>query len=276
MPGRLIRALGATLRSPVLARLGLQLGAQIGSAACGFAMTLIMVRSLGVSGFGAAALGISIVTYALVITNFGADLYATQNTAKDHGALQRDLAAVTTIRAIMIVPTLLAIGIALGFAGWDGETQLAVALFSVSLIVNIAYPLWAVQALERNDAVSLCLLGGQLLNLVLTLVAAGLDAGIIGFAMARIATDVVLALALSLWVGRRFKVATIRFSIAEALPVLRLAAPLGVSQVLRSLALGSDLLILSFFVSFFRRLDGQRFRGARHLQAACPDLDQQA
>lgn len=233
----------------VIARFAIQGTAHLGSAVCGFATTLVMVRALGVDGFGAAALGLSVLSYAIVFSNFGAELHATQVTAHDPAALGRNLTIVMAVRAALAIPVLLVIlGLCLSQI-WEPGASLAVALFSLSVIVNIGYPLWAAQALERAPAIAACTFGGQLLNLVFVLVAAFLHAGVLAYAIAKIGSDLIVAVGLSAWFRIRLKTRWQPVAWSQIRQFFRDSAPLGVSQVLRSLALGSDLLMLSFFVS---------------------------
>lgn len=233
----------------VIGRFAIQGIGQVGSMACSFAVTLVMVRALGVSGFGYAALGQSALTYALVVSNFGTDIFATQTTAHDHTTLNRNLTAVMAVRAVMLVPTTIAIA-ALCLSGvWEPDEQLAVALFSLSAVANIAYPLWAAQALERAKAIAAVTFGVQLLNLVFALAAAWLHGGVVAFALAKIGSDAIVAIALSVWMRRELGGRPERISLAFFRDFLRRSAPLGVSGILRALALASDLIMLSFYVS---------------------------
>lgn len=232
----------------IAARFSAQAAAQIGGAACGFASTVVMVRGLEVGGFGAAALGLSVLGYSLVLSNWGADLYATKATARDHALLETNLGAVAAIRAFMALPTLIGIA-ALCLSGlWEAQATLAVAVFSTSVLVNIFYPLWAAQALERATLVSTCVFLAQALNLLFVGIAAAMHGGVVAYALAKLAADLILATALSTWFRKRYHVALLRTRWGEIRRIFRDSAPIGVSQVLRTVALSADLTILSFYV----------------------------
>jgi O-antigen/teichoic acid export membrane protein len=224
-------------------------GAHLGGAVSSFIATLVMVRALGAGGFGHIALGLAVLNYALVATNFGAELHAVQTTARERSMLLRNLTAVIFVRASLSIPAFLVIVILCASGLWEPQQQLAVAVFSLSVIVNIAYPLWAPQALERVDIVALCNFGGQALNLIFVVAAAAAKAGIIGYAAAKVGSDLIVAIGLSVWIRGKSGALLQRAPLRELWEFFRHATPLGVSQILRSLALGSDILILSFFVS---------------------------
>lgn len=234
---------GVSLRFMVLA------AAHAGGIACGFVSTLIMVRALGPAGFGHVALALTIVTYATITTNFGTDLHAVQSTASDRSKLQFNLTAVMLTRAMLSLPVFGVIAI-LSLSGiWESDAVLAILLFSLSMFINVAYPLWAPQALERVGIVALCTLAMQALNLVFVLIALFVRSDIVGFALAKVGADLLVAFGLFLWVrfyiGGRFQFV----ALSKLRSFLRNTAPIGGSQILRSLSIGSDILLLSFYVS---------------------------
>ncbi len=233
----------------VALRFLVQGGAHIGGAACSFVATLVMVRALGQAEFGFVALGQSVVTYALAVTNFGSDVYAMQRTSADRTRLAENLKGVMLVRAALLVPTLLTIAVMCLSGVWERGEQLAIGLFSISVIINIGYPLWAAQALERAPVIAAATFGNQFLNLILVLCAAWFGGGIAAYALAKVAADLACALGMSAWLRRHARLERVRFSPKDFGAFLRGTAPLGVSSLLRSLSLASDLIMLSFYVS---------------------------
>ena len=223
--------------------------AQIGSALCGFLSTLILVRGIGIEGFGFASLGLSVLTYGLVITTFGTDLYAIQLTSRNRRSARYNMTAVMAVRAALSIPTMAAIVI-LSLSGiWQPGARTAVLLFSLSLFVNILYPIWLAQALERAKIVAMCTFGAQALNLAFVIVAAALESTVVGYAAARVGSDLIVAVALTCWARKTQGAPVESLSRAQLVDFFRHASPTGIAHILRTVALGSDLLLLSFFVS---------------------------
>lgn len=220
-----------------------------GGVLCGFFSTLIMVRTLGAEGYGYVAIAIAVLTYGLVLTNFGADLYAVQSTASKRSKLARNFTAVATVRAALSIPVFALIVFLVISGVWEPEAQLAVMLFSLSIFVNILYPLWAPQALERIDVVAICNFIVQGLNLIFVIAAAFTSAGIVGYALAKVGSDLIVAIGLFVWTRSHIGGRVRKISFRQLRLFLWNAAPIGASQLLRSIALGSDIIILSFYIT---------------------------
>ncbi|CAN5187877.1 flippase [soil metagenome] len=237
-------------RAGVGTRLFIQGGAHIGTALCSFATTLVIVHAAGTAGFGEISIGLSVLTYALMISNFGADLHATQVTAHNPAMFGSSMVAVMAIRLTVAIPVLAVIAVLCTMHFWEPVTRIAVGLLSLSVLINVLTPLWAAQALEQAKVIAASTFGAQAFNLLFVILAAVMGWGILGFVLARVAADSLVAIGLSFWVKNQSrKGAPLHASLAFVRRFFFDSAPLAASQILRTMALGSDLLILDFYVS---------------------------
>lgn len=216
------------------------------SVLCGFASTVIMVRSLGPAGFGHIALALAILNYGLVFSNFGADLFAIRSTAQDRGRLTENLFLVSATRLLFGLAIAAAIVVSCLAGLWPEEAAWPIAISGLSIFAAAAYPLWAPQALEKVGVVAAFTIASQLFFLVLVGAAAANDGDVAAFAWAKAVSDSAIAVVLFAFVLKNERIGAFMRPL-RILPVFwRKAAPLGLSQIMRSLALGSDLVILSF------------------------------
>jgi O-antigen/teichoic acid export membrane protein len=241
------RAVYAALAGDVIVRRFLLLSSgHAVSVLCGFASTVIMVRALGPAGFGLIALALAILNYGIVFSNFGTDLFAIRSTAQDRAKLTENLFFVSATRLLFGVLIGIAIMLSCLAGLWPEGAVLPIAISGLSIFAAAAYPLWAPQAMEKIGVVAFFTIASQLFFLLLVVAVAANDGGVAAFAWAKAASDAVVAALLFAFIMKTE--ASGRFlRPLRSLPAFwRKAAPLGLSQIMRSLALGSDLVILSF------------------------------
>ncbi len=233
-------------RSSTLARFLIQGGGQAGGALCGFLSTLVIVRSLGPAGFGELSVGLAVMTYALVIATFGTDLRAIQLTARNPEAIAANLNAVVAARMVLTVPTIAVLGLVSLSGIWEPATAAVVQVLLLSVAINCLSTLWAAQALEGARAIAAFTFAGQALNLVFVLAVQTAGYGLIGFAMARVLADGVSVLTLLAWIWRQHGTRPLGTKLSIS-GYIRSSLPFGTTQVLRTVALGSDLILADFF-----------------------------
>lgn len=223
--------------------------AHIAGAFFGLFSTMIIVRQLGPEGFGFVALGLSIQGYAWVLGNLGTDLYSVQVTAKEPGNFNRNLANAIYVRALAGLPVCAFILAVASTGIWEEEVSRIVAVFGLSVFINAFYPLWAPQALEKVGVVAICTMMVPAFNFAFVVVGALLGAGPFEFALAKLGADVLVAAGLMIWVHRTTGGIDWSFRIKELVALARHSLPIGGSQVLRSLGIGSDIIVLSVLVT---------------------------
>jgi O-antigen/teichoic acid export membrane protein len=186
-------------------------------------------------------------TYAIVIATFGTDVRAIQLTAQHPEVLAANLHAVMATRLALTVPTIIGFGLVSVSGVWEPGTAVVVQVLLLSILVNFASTLWAAQALEAARAIAAFTFAAQALNLVFVVAAQVLGSGLIGFAAARVLADGLSILALLAWVRRQpaaYQPAGAKLPIVE---YLRSSLPFGATQLLRTIALGSDLILADLY-----------------------------
>ena len=223
--------------------------AHIAGAFFGLFSTMIIVRQLGPEGFGFVALGLSVQGYAWVLGNLGTDLYSVQITAKDPSGFNRNLANAIYVRVLAGLPVCAFILAVASTGIWEEEVSKIVAVFGLSVFINAFYPLWAPQALEKVGVVAICKMMVPAFNFGFVVVGALLGAGPFEFALAKLGADTLVALGLMIWVYRTTGGIDWSFKSKELIALAKHSLPIGGSQVLRSLGIGSDIIVLSVLVS---------------------------
>jgi O-antigen/teichoic acid export membrane protein len=224
-------------------------GADLIAKATGFVVAMVIVRHFGSVGFGALSFAGSIVMHALMIGTCGLDLYAVRNTARAPEKLGA------------MVSTIIFLRFALGLGVYGALVALAltlpslysnyglITLFGLTIFTSAVSLSWVPQALEKTNVLALANFSTQVLNLVFILLAMQMTSDILSVPVAQLVAEALVALGLFLWtlklVGR----------VERPLPrkycqnILSQSAPIGASQILRTVSLGSDLVVLGFLVS---------------------------
>jgi O-antigen/teichoic acid export membrane protein len=193
------------------------------------------------------SVGLAVMTYAIVIATFGTDVRAIQLTARHPEVLAANLHAVMAARFVLTVPTIVVLGVLSVSGLWEADTALVVQVLLLSVVINIASTLWAAQALEAARSIAAFTFAGQALNLVFVIVAQALGYGLMGFAAARVLADVISVFGLLVWVWQRHGSAPPAGAKLPVAAYLRGSFPFGATQVLRTVALGSDLILADFY-----------------------------
>lgn len=221
------------------------------SVLCGFGAVVLLADYFGADGLGEVSLALSLVGYGLVVGNLGTDLYAVKRVAARPSALGRLVSGVVRVRAA---------------AAWTAFAVLAVVVWSVPeyrssarliLMFGLSIPLvsvhlgWVPQALHRPLVFGAAQTATQVIYLALLWLVGASGGGLMAVAGARVAADVAVIVGLWAWMARaRPDAASLRHSLPARglLALARVASPIAGSQMVRSLALGSDLVILALLV----------------------------
>lgn len=237
----------------VMSRFALLGGANLLAAGLGFAATLVVARRFGAEGLGLASLALSIFGFGAAASLFGTDLLAVRQVAARPGTLWPTLRAVTRVRAVMAglsYPALVAVAsLVPGFR----DAAPLVALYGLSAFAIALSAEWVPQALHRTGVTALANLALQALSLGFVLLGAvALGAPLWSVAAAKVAADLLVALALRLWANRLPEPlpapADAPMDVPGAWDVARAAWPICATQLVRTVAISSDLLLLALLV----------------------------
>lgn len=238
-------------------------GANIAAMGLGFAVALLVVRHYGAVGLGELALAQSVVAFLLTVSLWGTDLFAIQVVAARPDRLgstialvrwTRALAAATSYIAVLVVVTLVPV--------FRGVLPL-VAILGVSAFVAAFSPEWVPQALHRTRVTAAANLGTQSSYLILTWLLASIGgAGLWGVAAAKAAADLLVGGGLRRWLAKIHPVGGSRPALSNVRAFAAATAPICGAQLLRSIALTSDVVILGIFVN---RMDLGHYSGAARI-----------
>lgn len=233
--------------SRLFLRFGFLGAAQIAGSALSFLTAVIITRVGGAAVFGQVSIGLSVLAYALIVTNFGTDISGVRMAAAQPERIGAMLPAILLIRLFFGTLTFVVILLSSLILSPDPVGRAILLIICVGVFATSFFPAWLPQSLENIKVTALCVFGPFALTFAFTSISAILVPHGIAFAASRLAGDVVIAAAVSLW-ARRFVDwpgwpsvrATVRSLIGQS-------SAIAGSELVRGLAFLSDMLIVASF-----------------------------
>lgn len=128
-----------------------------------------LVRVLGAENFGRIAFAQALITYFMVLTDYGFNLSATQavtQTRDDKEALSRLASAVMLVKIfIMSGGFLLLLGVVLAVPAWRADWPLFAVVY-LMVVGNVAFPIWLFQGLERMRHITIFNISARVLVVI--------------------------------------------------------------------------------------------------------------
>lgn len=230
-----------------LLRFGVLGGAQLTGSALSFLTAVIITQVGGATVFGQISLSLSVLSYALIATNFGTDVSAVRMAATHPASVSGMLPAIFLIRLFFASVSFVAIFLLMPLLQPDPQGQLVVLIICASLFAACFFPAWLPQGTENLKVTALCVLGPFAATFLLTVISGLVAPSAAAFAMSRIGGDALVALALSCWALRFYSRTgwnVLRSTIGD---LLRQSGPIAGTQMVRGLGFFSDILVVSFF-----------------------------
>ena len=233
--------------SRLFLRFGFLGAAQIAGSALSFLTAVIITRVGGAAVFGQVSIGLSVLAYALIVTNFGTDISGVRMAAAQPERIGAMLPAILLIRLFFATLTFVFILIFSLILAPDPVGRAILLIICAGVFAVSFFPAWLPQSLENIKITALCVFGPFALTFAFTSISAILAPHGIAFAASRLAGDVVTAVGVSLW-ARRFDEwpgwpsvrATVRSLIGQS-------SAIAGAELVRGLAFLSDMLIVAFF-----------------------------
>lgn len=234
-------------RPPVHLRYAILASANLFAGAFGFLTTAIIGSHFGPGGLGDVALATSLLAYALIVATGGTELYAIQKVAAAPKSLGRMVSSVMVVRlGLGLVCYVVLLAIALW--AYTDRWQL-IALFGLSLFPAAIALSWVPQALHESGVFALANVLTQAVSIAALWVALKANGGLPAVAVSKILAELLMAGGLLVWL-RRYGQKLERPAPWKELYRLALnCMPIAGTQLVRGIALGSDLVILAIFVS---------------------------
>ncbi|MFO0809715.1 MAG: oligosaccharide flippase family protein [Gemmataceae bacterium] len=233
---------------PLIGRFLLLAGANVAARGMAFAATVLVVRAFGSAGLGELSFVLSIVTYAVTVGTCGLDLYAVRAVASRAAAVGDLARRVVVIRLALGTATYVTlVALALAVPSLRAVAGL-VAVFGLSLLTTAVTLTWVAEGLQNVRVMALTDVGTQGLYLLLLLAGVTLAGGLWVVPVAQLLAEGLIAAALIAWVWRTFPRPGPLLPRTQWRAILAQSAPIGGARLLRAVAVGSDLVMLGFYV----------------------------
>ena len=233
--------------SRMILRFGLLGAAQLTGSALSFLTAIIITRVGGAAVFGQYSLGLSVLAYALVATNFGTDISGVRMAAADPKRIGTLIPAILIIRLLFGSLTFALILLFAPVLASDPTGRTTLLIMSAGAFAAVFLPAWLPQGIENIRITALVILAPFVLALAFTVASALLRPQGAAFAVSRLAADALVATTLFAWCGQyleRPHWTAIRKTIVD---LLGQSSAIAGSELVRGLAFLSDMLIVSFF-----------------------------
>jgi O-antigen/teichoic acid export membrane protein len=228
----------------LIQRAAILAGADAAAKACAFVAAVVAARVFGEAGFGALNFAQAIAAYGLVIGGSWLEIYAVKRATQD--AQQVGHIASTVIRLRLALGTI--VFALLGFVGYLASPLRAVLplllLYALSVFTAALSLQWITQAVRATHIMGFATLAAQGTYLLLVLLFTQLTERTWTVPLAMVVGELVAVVALWYWTQNTVGKLARPLPLPQSLAFLRSAAPLGIAQFLRGVALGSDLIIV--------------------------------
>lgn len=219
-------------------------GANFLSAIFGFLVAALLARQFGPAGFGAISLATTLVSYAIVVSNCGTVLHAVRTVAKGESSLEQMIPLVVSIRLLLGLVMFMLLVAAAYLVPQFFESRQLIVLFALTLFSNAVILTWVPQAIHRTHAIAVSKVMLQFLNLSLLYIFLQFNSSLYVAPGALIIAEVVVAFGLMLSIRSYVTGGSAIPSFGAMKAVLQESFPIGMTQLVRALALASDLVIL--------------------------------
>ena len=222
-------------------------GTQLAGSALSFLTAVIITRIGGAVVFGQISVGLSVLAYALIATNFGTDVSGVRMAAANPERIGAMLPGIMAIRLFFGVLTFAVILLLAPILAPDPQGRVIMLIICFGLFAGAILPAWLPQGIENAKVTALCVFGPFALTFAFTALSALVAPSGRAFAVSRLSADAVVAASLFAWAwrfhdGSRWK--EIRAAIRD---LLGQSSAIAGTQLVRGLAFLSDILIVSFF-----------------------------
>ena len=238
------------MRAPVstFTRYSALAAADIASRGLAFLASLLIVRAFSAEAFGQLGVASSVVTYALYASTCGLDVYAVRNVARLPASIGVTAGTIMAIRSVLSVVAYVALlGVCWALPQFRPILPL-VALFALTLFSGALSLIWVPQALQRTRALATANVFTGLLYFGGVVLATTTHRPLWTVPIAQVAAESAVSLGLYRWLRRTAGGLAPPAPLVAWKNILRQSAPIGASWVLRTVAIGSDLVLLRLFL----------------------------
>lgn len=224
-------------------------GANLFASAIGFFAAIAIARSFGPEGLGLTNLAASIVVFALASTTFGTDLYAFRKVSVSPETIGHQYAVIGRLRTIMMIVSYSAMMAIVVLVPQLRDATPLVAALGLSLVASPLAQEWLPQFLRRTDVTALASAAAQSIYVGLLSLVIFVGGALWMVLLAKAVADAVVAFGVRAWIRRSLDHTKHNVNLGQLLQLMREAWPLYGTQLLRTFALASDIIILGILVS---------------------------
>jgi O-antigen/teichoic acid export membrane protein len=244
-----------------------QILGRIGNLLLGVVVTLVLVRALGTSGFGAWSAIVAVSQIAANFGELGLGQVAVSRAAAEPQHATRWLSSLLSLRLLLAVPIALASVVAVLLVAPTPASRIAGVLISCVLLVSAPTALKAVFQLRIRNDISIALMTiNSVVWTAAVLVVAAMAGGIAAFAAALLAVSA-LTSASTVLVARRITPISLRDTRQLWMPLLRVGLGVGIAGIfVTSYVMLDQVLVLEFAGSRQAGLYGAAYRILEQVQ----------
>lgn len=223
--------------------------ADLGSKVASLALYVVMARELGESQFGVFTFGLAAATLVTALGGFGQDAILVREVARDHKRIDLYFANTLVLKLVLALPALVLALAAASAAGVARDTRTVIALLGIAIVAELLITtcFGVYQAYERLVYLPVVLITQRIVIAVAGVAALLLGADVVVVSAVYLG-GALLALVLALWlVLRRVVRPRLEVDVGFWMPLMRMAAPIGLAGVFGTVLFRVDTAILALF-----------------------------
>lgn len=233
---------------PILKRYLFLAGADLAAKGIGFVVAVALVRHFGSVGFGQISFASSIVMIGVLVAACGLDVYAVRNVARKPETLGAMAGAVIAIRLLLGAFVYSALLLLAAHVPSFNEIFWLIAFSGLLIFTGAVSLTWAPQALHQTNVLAAANFSVQLIYLLALLAVINTNMGLWAAPCALVLAETAVAVALLIWTCKIVQWRMRPFPLKKWFDIIKQSAPMGGSGLARTVAMGSDIIILGFFV----------------------------
>lgn len=223
--------------------------ADAAAKACAFVAAVFAARAFGETGFGALNFAQALAAYAIVAGGSWLDFYAVKAATQAPERLGAVANTVVRLRLVLGSVAFVAAGsLAWFFPPFHAVLPL-VLLYGLSVFTQAFSLQWITQAVQKTHLMGMTVFAAQAIYLSLVVILFQVTDGTWTVPVALVIGELVAAIGLWRWARRSVRGLDAPLPYRDSLAFLRRAAPIGVAQLLRGVALGSDLVVVGMLLT---------------------------
>ncbi len=221
-------------------------GSDIARRAIGFVTVAYLARRVGIENFGALNIGLTVLTYALLVSSGGLGAFGARAIAR--GEAPSIMGTIISIKLLNSTVAFLLVLVAAALVP-NAATASMMVLFCLSLFPNAFQLDWFYQGKEEMELIGVSRLLSAALYLVLILILVRTPADLLWVAGAAVAGDLVSSVFMMMSYRRRSDAVGLTFTLAGWRSMLRQSLPMGAGSIFATVSTNLPILLIGILLS---------------------------